>query len=82
MTKKNNQNENWTISNSTRSISNPVDRFLRNDETTSETSGAAKMDFLATGFRLRNSDDKTNRDGGDYIYMAFAEAPQKYSNAN
>ena len=82
MTKQNNQNENWTISNSTRSISNPVDRFLRNDETTSETSGAAKMDFLATGFRLRNSDDKTNRDGGDYIYMAFAEAPQKYSNAN
>ena len=66
-------NENWTISDSTRSTHNPVDAFLRPDETTAETSGAAKMDFLSNGFKLRNSDDKTNRNGGKYIYVAFAE---------
>ena len=66
-------NENWTISDSTRSTYNPVDLFLRPDESTIDTSGAAKMDFCAQGFKLRNNDDKTNRDGGKYIFAAFAE---------
>ena len=66
-------NENWTISDSTRSTYNPVDLFLRPDENTADTSGAAKMDFCAQGFKLRNNDDKTNRDGGKYIFAAFAE---------
>ena len=68
-------NENWTISDSTRSTYNPVDAFLRPDESTAETSGAATMDFLSNGFKLRTSDSKTNRDGGLFIYMAFAERP-------
>ena len=68
-------NENWTISDSTRSTHNPVDLFLRPDETTSDTSGAATMDFLSNGFKLRNTDDKTNRNGGKYIFAAFAEEP-------
>ena len=33
------------------------------------------MDFLSNGFKLRNTDDKTNRDGGTFIFMAFAEQP-------
>jgi hypothetical protein len=68
-------NENWTISDSTRSTYNPVDLFLRPDENTADTSGAAKMDFLSNGFKLRNTDDKTNRDGGNFIFAAFAEQP-------
>ena len=66
-------NENWTISDSTRSTYNPVDLFLRPDENTADTSGAAKMDFSAQGFKLRNTDTKTNRDGGKFIFAAFAE---------
>ena len=66
-------NENWTISDSTRSTYNPVDLFLRPDENTADTSGAAKMDFSAQGFKLRNTDTKTNRDDGKYIFAAFAE---------
>ena len=66
-------NENWTISDSKRSTYNPVDLFLRPDETTLDSSGAATMDFCAKGFKLRNTDDKTNRDGGTFIFMAFAE---------
>ena len=66
-------NENWTISDSTRSTYNPVDLFLRPDEAVMDTSGAATMDFCAQGFKLRNTDTKTNRDGGKFIFMAFAE---------
>ena len=66
-------NENWTISDSTRSPSNPVDLFLRSDETTTDSTGAAKMDFLSKGFKLRNTDDKTNKNNATYIFMAFAE---------
>ena len=66
-------NENWTISDSVRSTYNPVDLFLRPDENTADTSGAATMDFCAQGFKLRNTDDKTNRDGGKFIFAAFAE---------
>ena len=65
--------ENWTISDSSRSTFNPVDLFLRPDETTMDSSGAATMDFCAEGFKLRNTDDKTNRDGARFIFMAFAE---------
>ena len=66
-------NENWTISDSTRSTLNDVNLFLRPDENTAETSGAAAMDFLSNGFKLRSSDTKTNRDNTNYVYMAFAE---------
>ena len=68
-------NENWTINDSSRSTYNPVDLFLRPDEAVKDTSGAATMDFSAEGFKLRNTDSKTNRDGGTFIYMAFAEQP-------
>ena len=74
LTKINNtMNENWTISDSSRSPSNPVDLFLRSDETSADSTGAAEMDFLSNGFKLRNTDDKTNRSGATYIFMAFAE---------
>ncbi len=78
-------NENWSMSDNTRSPFNPVNLFLRPDETTQDTSGAAQMDFLSDGFRLRNSDDKSNRNGSNYVYMAWAEQtynPTYYSDPN
>ena len=74
-------NENWTISDSKRSTFNAVDLFLRPDESTSDTSGAATMDFLSNGFKLKNTDDKTNRSGAKFIFLAFAESPFKNSRA-
>jgi hypothetical protein len=74
-------NENWTVSDNKRSPFNAVDLFLRPDEATQDTSGAATMDFTANGFKLRNSDDKTNRNGAIFIYFAFAESPFKNSRA-
>ena len=71
----NTMNENWTISDSTRSPSNPVDLFLRMDETATESSGAATCDFVSDGFTIRNSDTKSNANGDYYLFMAFAEQP-------
>ena len=34
-----------------------------------ETVDAATMDFCAEGFKLRNTDDKTNRDGGTFTWL-------------
>jgi hypothetical protein len=33
------------------------------------------MDILSNGFKLRATDGYVNFDGGNYIYMAFAEEP-------
>ena len=32
-------------------------------------------DFLSNGYRLRGTNASTNSNGGDYVYMAFAEHP-------
>ena len=34
-----------------------------------------EVDLLSNGFKLRNSNTTINADGGQYIYMAFAEQP-------
>ena len=39
------------------------------------------IDFLSNGFKMRNSSNLDNRSAETFIYMAFAEAPFKYSNA-
>ena len=73
--KRSNGTENWVIVNNKTSPINPVDLFLRMNETTTESSGAATCDFVSNGFTLRNSDTKSNANGDYYLFMAFAEQP-------
>ena len=73
--KRSNGTENWVIVNNKTSPINPVDLFLRMDETSTESSGAATCDFVSNGFTLRNSDTKSNANGDYYLFMAFAEQP-------
>lgn len=66
---------------------------VQNNEITkylyADTSGAENdttnhgIDFLSNGFKLRTTAGyaETNGDGNTIVYMAFAEVPQKYSNA-
>lgn len=52
--------------------------------TTAAAAGADSaqyIDFLSNGFKIRNTSGFNNDSGGTYIYMAFAEAPFKFSNA-
>ncbi len=47
-------------------------------------SWTTKLDMVSNGFKHRWAGDagiSVNVDGGDYIYIAFAESPFKYSNA-
>jgi len=72
------------MANNKSSPSNDVDKvILANDSAGEYTDPNAdcKKDFLSNGFRIRTADDNTNEDGSTYIFIAFAETQQKYSNA-
>ena len=48
---------------------------------TSAEGTADQVDLLANGFKLRATGTNNNHATGNFIYMAFAEAPFKYANA-
>ena len=70
----------WTMFDNKRSPGNIVDDAvwadLSYDEDTYES-----MDFIASGFKLRNSSNGFNNSGEKYIFLAMAESPLKYANA-
>ena len=39
------------------------------------------LDFYSNGFGVRTSGTQVNASGGNYVYLAFADQPFKYSNA-
>ena len=72
----------WLIYDSQREIYNPVNDYLIPNNSGTEGVGNYHFDFLANGFKVRNtSDPGTNGLGNNYIFAAFAEAPFKYANA-
>ena len=79
MVKSSSAIENWAITDSARSPFNAANALLRPDETSVENTGPMIMDFNSNGFKMRNSDSKSNGSGTTYIYMAFAENPFKNS---
>ena len=72
--------EHWRIFDNQRSPFNQVNKhaFASNNSAESTETG---MDFLANGFKLRDSDGHQNTNGHNYIYWAFAQAPYKYARA-
>ena len=72
----------WRIYDTKRSPINYMDELLSADSNATEAEGStSRVDFLSNGFKMRGSASGTNKNGGTYIYMAFAEAPFKYANA-
>jgi hypothetical protein len=71
--------QSWGIADTTRSPSNLVNANLTANTSSAENSGFAKMDILSNGFKIRETDTFMNNNGSTYIFMAFAEAPQKFS---
>ena len=47
----------------------------------SESGGGGRLDFLSNGFKLRTTSTSWNNNNGNFIYMAFADQPFKFSNA-
>jgi hypothetical protein len=71
----------WILTDSSRSPSNVVDKRLFGNTNDAESSATTPYDYLSNGFKLRNTNNNENASGATYIYMAFAEAPFKYSSA-
>lgn len=70
---------NWHI-NYPKLVDNENNKYVLGNGDGSEGSANA-IDFLSNGFKFRHSSQAGNNSSGAYIYMAFAEAPFKYSNA-
>jgi len=68
----------WNTYDSARDPSNAATRFLQPNASDAESSSLT-IDFMANGFKIRNSDATHNANGGTYIFMALAEALFKYA---
>ena len=74
----------WVLFDTARSSYNPCDHLLAANVNNAENgpgSDTMKADILSNGFKLREQDSYSNASGGQYIYMAFAEQPFKYTTA-
>ena len=71
----------WNIHDNTRSPHNPMQNFLLADTNGTEVTSEA-IEFLSNGVKMRSASGYFDHPaGGNFIYMAFAEAPFKYANA-
>ena len=69
--------EQWFIFDNKRNTSNVSKNLLYASDAGAETtSGANQIDILSNGFKMRSTNNGTNRSGGEgFTYMAFAEQP-------
>ena len=79
----NNAATSWWIMDTERSTFNVMNDFLFPNLSNAESASTVLFaDFLSNGFKIRNGTyGETNASGNTYIFLAFAEAPAKYSNA-
>lgn len=73
----------WVMYDSARNTYNALTSELVPNDAASENNygGAARMDFVSNGIKMRTAGAGLNNSGSTYIYMAFAENPFKYANA-
>ena len=65
---------NWRTRDDVRSPYNPVELVLYPNSTATEVTEDTH-DFLSNGFKVRTTGPENNANGGNFIYMAFAENP-------
>ena len=70
----------WEIHDNKRVGYNPADETLDANTTAAEATGN-DLDILSNGFKVRNTYGTSNTSSSNYIYLAFADQPFKYSNA-
>jgi hypothetical protein len=72
----------WIMMDTSRSTYNQTaDALFTNNSNASSSSSTYAIDILSNGFKTRGTDGAVNESSATYIYMAFAEAPFKFSNA-
>ena len=73
-------NEDWEMWDNTRDVDNVVTERLKANSTGAAVTSTF-MDFVSNGVKHRNTSGGYNASGKNYIYLAFADQPFKYSNA-
>jgi hypothetical protein len=74
--KRTDASNNWWIMDTKRDdYQNPVSDLLIADNNDAENADTARLDYTANGFKWRVSPNAFNADGGQYVYLAFAESP-------
>ena len=83
MIKRTDTTADWHIHDAARNTFNVTNNTLYPGTTDVEDVAhtAVVFDFLSNGFKLRATHPTSNNNGNNYIYVAFAESPFKYSNA-
>ena len=67
---------NWILFDGTRDPGNLVNEYVYSNQSSAEGQSSTNgYDFLANGFRVRNTYNDGNVDGEKYLYMAFAKNP-------
>ena len=69
----------WVTNDSGRNPSNIVDKDLFPNVNNAEAVHS-RQDFLSNGFKFRSTANNSNKNGDEYVYMAFAAAPLVGSN--
>jgi hypothetical protein len=70
----------WQINDTKRDTYNRMSHTLFPHLSDSESSTGWFVDYVSNGFKIRDTGGAVNASGGNYIYMAFAEAPLVGSN--
>ena len=71
----------WMMFDTKRNTGNPHGKYLVADkDDVEDDSTGVYIDILSNGFKSRVNDTTSNTSGGNYIYMAWAEAPFVNSN--
>jgi hypothetical protein len=72
----------WAVLDVKRNTINPMSKDMAIDDTAAEYDRTTiHTDVTANGIKFRGTNGWTNASGGEYIMLAFAETPFKYSNA-
>jgi hypothetical protein len=79
MIKRTDSTSTWGFIDTARDTYNVTTKLLFSNTSDAENTSYTPVDILSNGFKLR--DTTYNISSGTYIYMAFAEAPFKYSSA-
>lgn len=81
MVKCSSASENWHVLDNKRNTANSETQVLFPNLSNAEVTGASGLfaDFTANGFKIRENGSAFNTNGATYIFMAVAEAPQKFA---
>ena len=75
-------NNDWMMYDTARDPSNEVTQLLvPNTSDQESTLTINEIDIVSNGFKLRSDAGKTNNNGDEYAFIAFAENPFKYARA-